>query len=230
MISSFLFLTHGLIGSAVVAAGFIALCATKGSKPHTVAGKAYVLATCLMTPVVCIQSWLDPGSVSPLGIIFVLLMGYLVLTARFAMAAPAQSASKRVFSVWRFAFPLAAISIAAASVWLGLSAFHQSVPLENVPPTEAYFFFATLAFTAFCLDGLTLSQRLKSPRHRFLRHAWRMTCVLFFSTSTLFTGPGAVVLPEALHSSPWMVLPQSMVIGFAVFWIIKITLGKHHAI
>lgn len=226
MISSFLFLTHSVVGGAVVAAGVIALCVSKGSKPHKIAGSVYALAVCLMTPVVLIQKWWSPESVSPLGIIFVLLMGYLVLTARVAMVTAPPSIGKPTVSRWQLTAPVTAISICVLSVWFGFSASQQTSLTESAPPIEAYFFFATLAFAAACLDSLTLSKRLKSTKHRSLRHAWRMSCVLFFSTSTLFTGPGAVVLPETLRSSEWMVLPQCIVISVAVAYVIKIIKGK----
>jgi len=75
---SLVMIAHTSIGAAVVVLGMATLACRKGSISHKLAGKAYVGSMLLMGLVVLASLYLEPGTISALGVLFVLFINYLV--------------------------------------------------------------------------------------------------------------------------------------------------------
>ncbi len=102
---------------------------------------------------------------------------------------------------------------------MGLNMSDNPLDTAQGPQKEACYFFAALASVAMLLDINNLRTGGVRGKHRITRHVWRMSCAMFFATSTLFTGPGAVVLPESIRGNPLLLIPQLLVVIVALFWI-----------
>lgn len=207
---------HTLTGIAVVMSGAIALLTKKGSTVHKLAGNFYVGLMLLMGLIVALGAWTLPGTISSLGVIFVFFMNYLLLTSLSTIRR-----SENILGRWDYLAPAASLLICCTGVLLGIEALNNPGRGEHAPPVAAYFFFATLALLTMCLDVNNLRIGGVRGKHRILRHLWRMTCALFFATSSLFTGPGTIIFPEAVRGSVVFSIPQILVVLVALFWICK---------
>ncbi len=218
---SFVMAAHALTGSAVVCSGAMALLLSKGSSKHKLAGRVFVGLMLLMGPVVAAGALFAPGSISSLGILFVFFIIYLVVSAWSTIRRP-----ERLLAPLDIAAPVVALCISVAGLIMGFDAVSNPSDGENIPPQEACFFFAALAFIAMLLDINNLRQGGVRGKHRIVRHVWRMSCALFFATSTLFTGPGSIVFPESVRGNFVLSIPQSLVAILALFWIYRLLFSK----
>lgn len=208
---------HAIVGTTVVLFGSLALALRKGSVMHRIAGRLFVVALVLMGPVVALQAGLQPASLSPLGLLFMLFILYLVVSAWSTISRPAAT-----ISLLDYAIPLVALGIGIAGISMGLTLPASAVDAAGAAPNEAYFFFATLAFIALLLDINHLRQGGVKGKHRIARHVWRMSCAMFFATSTLFTGPGSIVFPQWLRGHEALFVPQLLVVVVAFYWLFKL--------
>lgn len=207
---------HALIGSVVVGSGAAALSLSKGSCQHKMAGRLFVVSMLLMVPVVVAGAWLSPGSVSLLGFLFVFFMAYLLVSAWSTVARP-----EGLISLVERAAPVVALCISLTGAVMGIEVISRT-EVQGAAPKEAYFFFASLAFVAMLLDFNNLRQGGVRGKHRIIRHVWRMSCALFFATSTLFTGPGSTVFPESVRGHTVLSVPQLAVFALALSWVVRL--------
>ncbi|MGQ7847361.1 hypothetical protein ACUNV4_22920 [Granulosicoccus sp. 3-233] len=208
---------HALTGSATVCSGAAALILRKGSRPHRTSGRIFTVSMLLMGLVVAASTWLLPGSVSATGLLFTAFMCYLVISAWSSVNHQANR-----LSVLDHAAPVVALSIAAAGFGLGLHTHSILADASQATQRQACIFFAILATLSMGLDLNNLRIGGVQDRHRIIRHVWRMHCALFFATSTLFTGPGSVLLPESLRGNPLLLIPQILVVCLALYWIFRL--------
>jgi protein-S-isoprenylcysteine O-methyltransferase Ste14 len=219
--TSFVMVAHALTGSAVVSSGATALLSSKGSSKHKLAGQIFVASMLVMGPIVAAGAWFTPGSISSLGILFVFFMIYLVVSAWSTIRQ-----SERLLSPFDIAAPVVALCISTTGLILGIDALSNPVIEQAAPPKEGYFFFAALASIAMLLDVNNIRIGGVHGKHRIVRHVWRMSCVLFFATSTLFTGPGSIVFSESVRAHPVLSIPQFLVVILALYWIYQLLFSK----
>ena len=218
---SLLMAMHMLTGSVVVLSGAMAFLLSKGSSQHKLAGRLFVGSIVLMGPIVATQAWLSPSSISSLGILFVFFIIYLVVSAWLTI----RRSEPRIGSLDMLT-PVFALCISIAGLILGYDAVSNPSAAEGLPPNEAYFFFSALAFVAMLLDIHHLKRGGVHGKHRIVRHVWRMSCALFFATSSLFTGPGAIVFPESVRGNPLLSIPEMLVVITSIFWIYRLLFSK----
>jgi len=214
---SLIMVVHAIVGIAVVVSGATALFSSKGSALHRFGGRCFVGLMICMGFIVAASALLTPGTISALGILFVIFINYLVLTSLHTVK---RSISRLDFG--DYLAPVVALCIFCAGLLLGLDAIDNPIEGTDIPPVEAYFFFAIFALFAMLLDINHLRLGGVRGKHRLLRHLWRMSCALFFSTSTLFTGPGSMLFPESIYNSTVFSIPQTLVIVISVYWIYKV--------
>lgn len=212
---------HALVGSIVVGSGVLALSLRKGSAQHTLAGRLFVGSMLLMGPVVAAGALSTPGSLSSLGILFVFFIIYLVISAWSTIRQ-----TELPITRLDIAAPAAALCISIAGLVMGFDTINNPSDVADLPPNQAYFFFAALAFVAMLLDANNLRLGGVRGKHRIVRHVWRMACALFFATSTLFTGPGSIVFPESVRGNLAMSIPQILVALLALIWIYRLLSSK----
>lgn len=218
---SFVMAVHALTGTAIVLSGALALLLSKGSSQHILAGRVFVGLMLLMGPVVAAGAWYAPGSISPLGMLFMGFIIYLVVSAWSTIRR-----SERSLVPLDFVAPVVALCISITGVVMGFDAYDNPSIGENIPPKEAYFFFAGLAFVAMLLDVNNLRVGGVRGKHRIVRHVWRTTCALFFATSSFFTGPGSIVFPESVRGNSVLSIPEFLVVILAIFWIYRLLFSK----
>lgn len=214
---------HMLVGSVVVGSGAAALLCGKGTRFHQLAGRMFAGSILLMGPIVAAGAWMSPGSISPLGILFMLFIIYLVASAWSTIHRSAPG-----IRLLDMLAPAVALCISIACLVVGYDAINNPGPAQDAPPTEAYFFFALFAFVAMLLDLNNVKRGGVRGKHRIIRHVWRMSCALFFATSSLFTGPGAIMFPESVRGNPLMLIPQTLVVFIAIVWLYRSLFSKQH--
>ena len=221
---SFLMVLHGLIGSVVVFSGAMALLLRKGSLPHKFAGRLFVSSIIIMGILVLAGALFLPGSISSLGIVFMVFMIYLVVSGWWAIQrADGTGSTPTIIDI---AAPLVAGSISITCFILGYDAISNPSEVEGIPPIEAYYFFSAVAFIAMLFDVKNIKSRSIQGKFRIIRHIWRMSFALFFATSTLFTGPGSIIFPDSIRGNPLLLVPQLLVIILALFWIYLLFFSK----
>jgi len=224
--TTFLTVAHGLIGTCAVLSGALALVLPKGPFRHRLAGPCFTVLIVAMVPIVCAEALLKPGSISPLGIVFVFLMAYLVVTS-WATVRTSKKTTERTRAPIDIIAPVTGLCISIYCYYLGVDALATPAAGDAVPPNEVYFFFGTLMLVATLLDLIQLRERGTGGKHRIIRHIWRNAFALFLATSTLFTGPGSIVFPEFVQGNSLLVIPQLLVAIFALYWISKIQFKKN---
>lgn len=220
MSMSLTMLVHSAIGTAVVITGAIALLSAKGSHLHRRCGTGFTTLMGIMGIVVITGAWSQPKTISSLGILFSVYMCYLVATAWLTI-----NRSQSKITMLDYLAPAVALGICLAALSLGVDAVTNPVNEPNPPPVEAYFVFAILSFLSMLFDINHIKLQGVRGKHRIIRHVWRMSCALFFSTSSLFTGPGSVVFPETLRHQTLLAGPQTLVILITVFWLYRLLRG-----
>lgn len=218
---SFLMLMHMIIGTAVVFSGAMSLSLSKGSPQHIFAGRLFVGTTLLMGPVVFAGAFFYPGSISPLGILFMCFIIYLVVSAWSTI-----HKSKCKLSLIDKSAPFVAACISAAGMIMGINSLINPNEVSGAPVMEAYFFFSAIAFISMLLDANNLMRGGARGKHRIVRHVWRMSFAMFFATSTLFTGPGSIVFLDWALANPFLSIPQYLVVIVAIFWIYRLLFSK----
>lgn len=211
-----------LIGSAVVFSGVMALLLNKGRPLHKLAGRVFVGSIVLMGPVILAEVWHSSNRISSLGILFVAFIIYLVVSAWITI-----HQTEPTIGLLDILAPVVAICISIAGLVMGLDAVNKMSQTGSLPPNEAYFFFSALAFMAMILDVNNLRKRGLRGKHRIVRHVWRMSCGLFFATSSFFTGPGSIIFPESMRENPLLSIPQWLVFTLAVLWVFRLLFLKN---
>jgi uncharacterized membrane protein len=136
---SFVMAVHVLTGTAIVCSGATALLLSKGSSQHKLAGRLFVGLELLMGLVVAAGAWSAPGSISPLGMLFVCFIIYLVVSAWSTIRR-----SERLLAPLDIVAPVVALCISITGLLMGFDAYGNQSVGEDIPPKEAYFFFAAL--------------------------------------------------------------------------------------
>lgn len=220
----FLSVIHAVVGVAVVCSGATAMFIKKGSNTHRCAGKTFVLSILLMTLVVVAEKITNSERISSLGLTFAFFMLYLVVSAWSTIHRPRNQVA------WLdYLSPVFALCISVTCLVLGQDALNTQAVRSSAAPVEAYFFFASLSFVAMLLDLNNLKLGGLQGHHRIVRHVWRMTTVLIFSISTMFTGPGAIIFPETIRGSFVLELPAMLVTILAIIWLFGLLTSKHWA-
>jgi len=84
-----------------------------------------------------------------------------------------------------------------------------------------YIFTSVLALAAIGDARLVLSGGL-SGAPRIARHLWRMCLGLTLAAGSFFTNALPRLLPPPVHITPIFFLPQLLLLGFLVFWMIRV--------
>lgn len=210
-----------IVGSFTVLTGAMALLLSKGTWLHKLSGRLFVLSMILMGPIVGAGVLLTPGSISSLGVFFVFFIIYLVITAWSTI----HNSDSHVGLI-EVLGPFFAFGIFITGLYMGICASDAGSVDADWSSNEAFFFFSTFAFATMILDVNNLRCRGVQGKHRIVRHVWRMSCALFFATSSLFTGPGSIVFPESIRTSPILSVPQFLVLIISLLWIWRILYSK----
>jgi uncharacterized membrane protein len=208
-------LFHICAGSLALLSGALAICLSKGSRRHAVAGNVFV---------VCMLSMSGSGAymafVAPDGEVVNVLMGvltfYLVATAW--LTARRRTGGTGLFDCGAL---LIALAVGAGLAKLGLEAMNAGRSAGQ------YFVFGAVALLAAASDLRMILRGGVFGGQRVARHLWRMCSGFFIAVTSLFLGQPQV-FPAALRNSGLLVVPSVLVVGLMVFWLIRVLLTNAH--
>lgn len=202
------YIVHMIAGGLAISLGFLALFARKGAPLHRRIGNGFVCAMLTLAITgVAIAIWVgDIGSV-----IGGSLAAYLVSTGMITV----QPATLP----WRRAL------IAATMIGVAVALFSLARLAMTFPRTGAvvgYFLFAGVALLAVRGDVRILRSGQLTGSRRLTRHLWRMCMALWIATASFFLGPRRrveMLLPDALVTTPVVVIPVLTVLVMMGYWI-----------
>jgi hypothetical protein len=112
----------------------------------------------------------------------------------------------------------------------GMTPFIKStVPFEGPVLIAIYVFTSVLALAAIGDARLVLGGGV-SGAPRIARHLWRMCLGLTLAAGSFFTNALPRLLPQPVHITAIFFLPQLLLLGFLMFWMIRVRLtGWRHS-
>ena len=200
----------GVVG---VLSGGLAIAVRKGGSLHRMAGHVFFVAMLIMSGIGTIVSPFLPNWSNVVAGLFTF---YLVATAWMTVRRPAGAVG--AFEVGAFVFAGAA---AATGILLGLVAAASPNGLLAGDPPWSFFLFASLPALAGGLDLGMIRRGGVSGAHRIARHLWRMSVALFVGAGSLFLGQPRL-FPHWLRGSPPMFVPEIVILGMMIFWLLRL--------
>ena len=207
---------HIVAGGVAIVAGTLAMGTRKGSSPHRRFGVLFSLAMLSMSS---LAAWLAfngttvkaPETGNVFGGIFTF---YLVTTAwSSAGRSPAIRTAIDVVAL------LIGSCLAFTGILIGRQVLQGSGSPSIGPDPGPYFLIGGLALVLVAADVHYLLVG-RSPRHRVVRHLWRMGLAFWVAASSLFIGQPRV-FPEALRHSYLMFVPSIAIVVLTIYWCVR---------
>lgn len=200
-------------GSLGIVSGFAALFLRKGSRRHRVAGMVFVAS---MLTMASIGATVAPLLLDRVSTVAGILTFYLVATAWTTVrrTTPGVGAFDMIM-------PLIPIGVVVAGLTFMWIAAHSPSGRVDGQPNAALFIFVVIGAIAAAGDVHVLLRRGLTGAQRMARHLWRMCFSLFVASGSLFLGQQRI-MPQALRGSPLMFVPEIVVLGLLLFWLIRV--------
>ena len=213
---------HITAGLLALAAGAVALAATKGSRLHRRSGMVFVAAMLVMTSsAAVIAAFLIPNRVN---VVAAILTFYLVCTSLLTVRRPV-AAIRSIIA----AFGLVALVTGLHAIGLALEALADPGGLVDKIPAGPLFMFATVGLIGAGLDARLLWAGRIAGAHRLARHLWRMTFAMWIATTSFFLGQ-ATLFPEPVRKSGLLAIPVLLVTLLLVYWLARVLVKRERAI
>lgn len=209
----------GIIG---LAAGAAALLAGKGGRLHRLVGICFAIAMLMMTAIGAATAPLLPQQTS---VIMGLFTFYLVATGWMA-------AIRRDGQIGRpeVAGLAGAVAIATLSVGFALYATTTATGQLGGDPPSSYLVLGLLPGLAGLADARSIRRGTLTQTQRIRRHIWRLCAALFIASFSFFIGQQRV-FPPLLRGSLVMLVPEVLVLGTMIFWLVRIrTAAPRHRV
>jgi uncharacterized membrane protein len=209
---------HIIAGLLALIAGAVAVFARKGARLHVKSGMVFVYAMSVMT---VLGTVIAITRAQPFNMAAGLLTFYLVMTGLLTVRRPAVGA--RLIDV--------SAMLLALAVFIGCVYFIASETLASDPRsseesfTIIYIIFGAGAFLGVIGDARTLLARRISERQRLARHLRRMCFALLIAVGSFFLGQSQV-FPEPVRDSGILALPVLLMVGFMIFWLVRVSCTK----
>jgi len=217
-----LVITHIAGGCIGILTGYTAVLAAKGEALHRAAGKLFVAAMLIAMGVavylaVMLRGQL-PGQIP--NIAGGVLGFYLVLSAYVTV-------KRKEGTVGLFEKLWLLIPLAIGVLYIQWGVVASKSPLHSFdgyrPPL--FFVFAGISFLLAALDVKVFIQGGLTGVARISRHLWRMCFAFFFAAGSFFLGQQKV-MPTWMHGSPVLVALAVAPLGFMVFWLARVRIGR----
>lgn len=208
-------------GTIALVAGLIAAFALKGGYLHRKAGIVFTIAMLVMATFAGYLAIVVPGQTVNLFIgTFVF---YLVATAW--MTVHRREGTSGAFEKISLVVALclcAPFAILAFQLATGLTPMIKSaVPLKGPVLIAIYVFTSVLALAVIGDARLLLAGGIEGAP-RIARHLWRMCLGLTLAAGSFFTNALPRILPAPVHVTGIFFLPQLLLLGFLIFWMIRV--------
>ena len=202
-------------GTAGVLAGGVALLSEKGGKLHRAAGNVFFVSMLLMAGIGAGAAPFLPQRPS---IVAGLLTFYLVATSWATVR-------RKEGMIGRFEF----IALVFVGGIIALSAFVRWQAGDRLvidhEPTASLYAFMSLSAVAAAGDLHVILRRGILGSARIARHLWRMCTAFLIAAASFFLGQPQI-MPALLRGSPVLFLPEILILGSMVFWLIWIRIGR----
>jgi uncharacterized membrane protein len=204
-----LLLVHVAGASIGLLSGMTAMFSRKGGPLHRQSGKVFVVSMLAMCAAAIVLAALNA---QPINLVAGTLTAYLVATAVITVR-PVSDPARRLERALMVAACGAGVAAVALGLWYGGG---TQIPL---------FMFGLLGVLGSIGDYKALRTGRLAGAPRLARHLWRMSVALLIATASFFLGPrGRVqaVLPDALVTTPVLVLPELVVLAALFFWLWRV--------
>jgi hypothetical protein len=215
------YVLHIGAGTIGLASGLVAAFASKGGYLHRKAGIVFVASMLVMATFAGYLAIAVPGQTVNLFIgTFVF---YLVSTAWMTVHRRARASGLFEKIALVVAICLCApFAILAFQLATGMDPFFKSaVPFKGPVLVAIYGFTSVLALAAIGDARLVLAGGIAGAQ-RLARHLWRMCLGLTLAAGSFFTNALPRILPGPVHVTALFFLPQLLLLGFLIFWMIRV--------
>jgi hypothetical protein len=212
---------HITAGSLALAAGFMALYASKGARLHRQSGRVFTYAMFAMTAcgvLLAMARDAAPAINVPAGV----LTAYMVGTGLATVRPPAEG--------WRWLHPAAmllALALGLACLAMGFQALAHGGSYDGMPAFP-YFLLGIFGLLGAAGDWRVLRSGPPQGALRIARHLWRMSFALWVATSSFFLGQ-AKVIPQPLRIPGLLALPVLAVLLTLLYWLWRVRVRKNLA-
>jgi uncharacterized membrane protein len=208
---------HVATGAVALASGAAAFSFRKGSRPHRLAGTAFIAS---MLAMAASGAWIAFSMRVMLSVVGGLLTLYLVLTAWAAVAR-----SGRRSPVAEAGLLLLGVFVAGLSLVSGFEALGSETGLKDGYPPGQYFMFGTVAFLGAAGDLKRVAFGASTGFGRIARHLWRMCAAFLIASSAFFMGQ-AHLFPAAIRESQLLFVPVLLPFLLMLYWLVRGALSR----
>lgn len=219
-------LVHICAGTLGLLSGTAALCFRKGSRPHVLTGRVFVVSMLIMAVAAVDLAIVkhQPNNVGG-GILTFYLIGTAWLTAK-----------RRDGKTSRFDWVALLIPLVLGTLtWFsGVEKMRSPGPPADGVPAGMHFFMGSVMLLAAAGDARMLLRGGIFGTQRMARHLWRMCFALFIAAGSFFLGPSNRPLrllsavgiakyfsPALFSTSLYLILSVAPLI-LLIFWLIRI--------
>jgi hypothetical protein len=215
------YVVHIVGGTVSLASGLVAAFARKGGRLHRVAGTVFTVSMLVMATFAAYLAVAVPGQI--VNLFIGTFTFYLVATAWMTVRRRAGTIGLSEKIALSVALCLCApFAILAFQLATGVAPFFKSaVPFEGPVLIAIYVFTSVLAFAAIGDARVVLAGGISGTR-RIARHLWRMCLGLTLAAGSFSTNALPRLLPGRIHVTGIFFIPQLLVLGFLVFWMIRV--------
>lgn len=214
------YVLHIGAGTIGLASGLIAAFARKGGTLHRRAGTVFVVSMLVMAAfAICLAIALSDQVNLFIGTFVLYLIATAWMTVRRAAATSGRFEKVALVVAVCLCAPFGFL---AFQLMLGITpSIKSTVPFKGPVLIAIYIFTTVLALAAIGDAKLVLGGGLSGAR-RIARHLWRMCLGLTLAAGSFFTNALPRLLPPPVHITLIFFLPQLLVLGFLVFWMIRV--------
>jgi hypothetical protein len=214
-------IVHIGAGSLGILSGFGALAVAKGEPMHRALGTVFFIGMLIMSGMGAMLAVFVPQRAT---IVIGIFTFYLVATAWAAVKRPEGTIGR--FEVASFFVVLAC---GVALVTLGLMAAASPTGRIDGFPASLHYIFAGFTAIAAVSDLRVIRRGGVSGGARIARHLWRMCAALLLASFSFFLGQQKV-MPLFMRGSPLFYVPELIVLGSMIFWLIYVAFAKRYRV
>jgi hypothetical protein len=204
---------HIIAGTLGMLSGFVAVCLSKGSRRHALAGKIFVISMLILSSS---GAFLGIMKHQPGNILGGTLTFYLVATAW--LTARRKDVGTNIFD---WGALLIVFALAATELTLGLQAMMSPSGLKFDYPPGPYFFLGSIAVLATVGDIRMLVRGGIAGTQRLARHLWRMCFALFIAAASIFLARQQI-FPAILQKAGVLVFLSVLPLLLMIFWLFRV--------
>lgn len=214
----FTLLIHIVAGGLSLAAGYVALYATKGASVHRRAGMVFVAAMLVMALAGLTVTLVQEIALA-VNVPAALLTIYLVVTSLTTLRPPAAGGR------WLHIGGMLVAAAVGTAMWMfAMDAFRNGGARDGVPAFP-FVMFGVVAVLGMAGDVRILHSGALQGAPRIARHLWRMSFALFIAALSFFIGQSDE-LPAAIRIMPLLGLPVLAVFVTMLYWLWRVRIRR----